>query len=268
MASVLAGGHFLCHCMNYMKVAFISFIFTVVLVIPSSGFANESLLELPAKNQHDIILSYIGFTVSYDSERLIPKWVAYELTSEEVDGTVSRSGSFGMDLNYKGRQAMREDYSYSGWDKGHMAPAADMKWSQEAMWESFYLTNVCPQNHELNGGDWLALEKKARELAKRYGNVYVICGPIIGVNKNGTIGANKVTVPDKFFKAFLVEIDGVFHAIAFIMENEGFHRKLSSYALTVNQLEDISGIDFFVNLPDMIEESVEAEADLNIFLLY
>lgn len=224
--------------------------------------------ELPAISSSDSIIIYQGFVVSYDSEHLIPKWVAYELTSEEVDGTVSRSGSFGMDLNYKGRQAMREDYSYSGWDKGHMAPAADMKWSQEAMWESFYLTNICPQNHELNGGDWLALEKKAREVAKRYGKVYVICGPIIGDNKYGTIGANKVTVPDKFFKSFLIETDGAFHAIAFILDNEGFHRRLSSYALTVNQLEDISGIDLFVNLPDLIEESVEAEADLNIFLLH
>lgn len=224
-------------------------------------------IEIPAISSSDSIIVYQGFVVSYDSKHLIPKWVAYELTSEEVDGTVSRSGSFGMDLNYKGRQAMREDYSYSGWDKGHMAPAADMKWSQEAMWESFYLTNVCPQNHELNGGDWLALEKKAREVAKRYGKVYVICGPIIGENKYGTIGGNKVAVPDKFFKAFLVEKEGKYHSIAFIMENEGTHRKLSTCTLSVNQLEDIVGIDLFTGLSDIIEESVEEEADLKIFLL-
>lgn len=184
----------------------------------------SSRIEIPAISSSDSIIVYQGFVVSYDSEHLIPKWVAYELTSEEVDGKVSRSGSFGMDLNYKGKQAMREDYSYSGWDKGHMAPAADMKWSQEAMWESFYLTNVCPQNHELNGGDWLVLEKKARELAKRYSKVYITCGPIIGENINGVIGDSKVTVPDKFFKAFLIEADGVYHSIAFLMENDSEHR--------------------------------------------
>ena len=90
MASVLAGGHFLCHCMNYMKVAFISFIFTVVLVIPSYGFANEALLELPAKNQHDIILSYIGFTVSYDSEE--DGWVVNGLKKGTVTITVDANG--------------------------------------------------------------------------------------------------------------------------------------------------------------------------------
>lgn len=230
-----------------------------------SGSFDKQSLEMPEYSSDDILLKYSGFVVSYDSEHLIPKWVAYELTSEEVDGKVSRSGSFGMDLNYKGKQAMREDYSYSGWDKGHMAPAADMKWSQEAMWESFYLTNVCPQNHELNGGDWLALEKKAREMAKRYGNVYVICGPIIGVNKNGTIGANKVTVPDKFFKAFLVEDADGFYSIAFVMDNSGEHHALSDYIHTVNELEQLTGIDFFDNLPDDVEESVENCVEKEVF---
>lgn len=222
-------------------------------------------LEMPAISSADSILVYQGSVVSYDSEHFIPKWVAYELTAEEVDGEISRSGSFGMDLNYKGHQAMREDYSYSGWDKGHMAPAADMKWSQKAMWESFYLTNVCPQNHELNGSDWLALEKKARELAKRYGNVYVICGPIIGDNQYGTIGANMVTVPDKFFKAFLVEAADGFHSIAFVMDNSGEHHALSDYILTVNELEKLTGIDLFVNLPDNVEESVENCAEKETF---
>ena len=240
----------------------IVFLLNPILIFAQSNLSrsdiqNQYTFELPKYGSEDVLLKYSGFIVSYDSEHLIPKWVAYELTSEEVDGTVSRSGSFGMDLNYKGKQAMREDYLYSGWDKGHMAPAADMKWSQEAMWESFYLTNVCPQNHELNGGDWLALEKKARELAKRYGNVYVICGPIIGVNKNGTIGANKVKVPDKFFKAFLVENADGFYSIAFVMDNSGEHHSLSDYILTVNELEQLTGIDFFVNLPDDVEESVE-----------
>ncbi|MCQ2182165.1 MAG: DNA/RNA non-specific endonuclease [Bacteroidales bacterium] len=102
--------------------------------------------------------------------------MAYELTSEEVDGRVPRAGGFSMDLNYEGTQAMREDYSNSGWDKGHMAPAADMKWSQQAMYECFPLTNICPQNHELNGKDWQNLEKLCRTWAKEYGKVYIVCG--------------------------------------------------------------------------------------------
>ena len=120
---------------------------------------DKTLMELPAICDNDVVLVYNGFVVNYNTARLIPNWVAYELTADELIGDVPRARGFSMDLDYKGRQAMREDYSGTGWDKGHMAPAADMKWSQAAMNESFYLTNICPQNHELNGKDWHTLEK-------------------------------------------------------------------------------------------------------------
>ena len=118
---------------------------------------NKALMELPAINSSDVVLVYNGFVVNYNTKRLIPNWVAYELTAEEVVGEVPRAKGFSMDLDYKERQAMREDYSNTGWDKGHMAPAGDMKWSQTAMTESFYLTNICPQNHDLNGKDWQSM---------------------------------------------------------------------------------------------------------------
>ena len=121
--------------------------------MPMTDEVGLEMLELPDFTQEDLILRHDGFVVSYDTDAKIPKWVAYELTAEELDGNVPRARSFSMDLGYKGRQAMREDYSNTGWDKGHMAPSADMKWSQTAMSESFYLTNVCPQNPDLNGRD-------------------------------------------------------------------------------------------------------------------
>lgn len=124
---------------------------------------NKGLLELPFIGKNDVILVYQEFTLRYNTKRLIPDWVAYKLTAEEVQGEVSRARGFSMDLDYKDRQAMREDYSNTGWDKGHMAPAADMKWSQSSMYESFYLTNICPQNHDLNGCDWHSLEKLCRD---------------------------------------------------------------------------------------------------------
>lgn len=225
---------------------------------PGQLFVAQELIKI-VKLKCCGIKVYTGFTVSYNTKTLIPNWVAYELTNVEVDGQFPRKGQFGMDLSFKGRQAMREDYSNSGWDKGHMCPAADLKWSEKTMYESFYLTNICPQNHELNSGDWLTLEKLGREWAKKFDKVYIICGPIITNNTNGTIGSNKVVVPDAFFKAFLTVKNNVFNTIAFIMPNTSGHKRIQEYAVSVNDLEDIIGIDIFTNIDDRFEEMVESD---------
>ena len=154
---------------------------------------------------------------------------------------------------------MREDYSNSGWDKGHMCPAADLKWSEKTMYESFYLTNICPQNHEMNSTDWLTLETLAREWAKKFDNIYIICGPIVGENKYGTIGQNRVVVPDAFFKAFLTVKNNVFNTIAFVMPNSSEHHRVQDYAMSVNDLEAIIGIDLFSSIDDRYEEIVESD---------
>ena len=153
-----------------------------------------------------------------------------------------------MDLDFHGRQAMREDYSNSSWDKGHMAPAADMKWSERAMKESFYLTNVCPQNHSLNGKSWHALEKRVRSWAQQYGRVYTVCGPVYGENKYGKIGKNGVQIPDAFFKAVLVPYEESYAGVAFLMDNDEISHPISQSYMTIDDLELIIGIDLFVNL--------------------
>jgi endonuclease G len=221
---------------------------------------NDKWMELPAIGESDVVLVYNGFVVNYNTERLVPNWVAYELTAEEVAGDVPRANGFSMDLSYEGKQAMREDYSYSGWDKGHMAPAADMKWSQSAMIESFYLTNVCPQNHELNGGSWHALEKRVRDWAKQYDKVWVVCGPYFYGNRHGTIGERNVMVPDGFFKAVLRQEGENYKSIAFVFENDGRQQPVNKAVVPVNGIEALVGYDLFTNLNDKIEEYVESRA--------
>ena len=221
-------------------------------------------IELPSHSTDEDIITYSGFTSSYNHETLIPNWVAYELTAEELEPVyTSQSSTFSMDFDVKGRQASREDYSHSGWDKGHMAPKADMRWSEKSYWESHYFTNICPQDHELNAGDWNTLEKRVRGWARKFGRVYVVCGPIVGDGSNGTIGKNKVQVPDAFFKAILVPNDGSYTAIAFIMGNNGQHRKLSEYACTVDELEARIERNLFAALDEMGQESVESLMDLS-----
>lgn len=139
-----------------------------------------------------------------------------------------------------------------------MAPAGDFKWSSTAMEETFYFTNCCPQNQSLNAGQWSTLEKKVREWANRYGRINVVTGPLVLDNQYGTIGYNKVVVPDAFFKAVLAGEQ----SIAFIMYNRPDNENMQKCAMSVDRLEEISGYDFFAELDDYLENRVEATYNL------
>ncbi len=228
----------------------------------------EGALELPALTDTDQILQYQGFTVSYNSENLIPNWVAYELTAEETVGDADREDKrFSMDMSFKGHQAMREDYAESGWTKGHMAPAADFLWSDDAMAETFYLVNVCPQDEFLNRKDWQYLEKQVRAWANEYGRVWVVTGPIVGEDRYGTIGAQEVVVPDAFFKVVLVHDGSRYQGVAFVMGNDNSRYWLDQVAMPVDELEKLTGIDFYPALPDDMEDVVEAGYDPAVWSL-
>lgn len=228
-------------------------------------------LEIPVleKKAPSQILSYKGFTVSYNNNTRLPNWVAYELTATEVAGDLPRKDKFRPDPAANGPQANKEDYRNSGWDRGHMAPAADMKWDAEAMGESCYFTNICPQNPQLNGGDWKELEEKCRKWAEKHGRIYIACGPIILGNEHGTIGANEVIIPDKFYKVVLARINGEYRGAGFIFHNSPLrkskisgkppvNRPLESYLVPIDEVEAITGIDFFPALPADTQNRVES----------
>ena len=140
-----------------------------------------------------------------------------------------------------------------------MVPAADMKWSEKAMRESFYMTNICPQNQNLNRGDWNDLEELARDWARKYGNIYIACGPIV-YHENVTIGNNhRIVVPSAFYKVFLRKDNSSWTSIGFMFENEAGNKPLMTYMTSVDDIENITGIDFFYNLPDSIEEHIECD---------
>ena len=228
--------------------------------MPRTDEQGLDLLELPEFTGEDLLLRHDGFVVSYDADAKIPRWVAYELTAEETNGDAERDELvFKMDPSYKRAQAMREDYSESGWTKGHMACAADFKWDSDAMAETFYLTNICPQSEELNKGDWNYLERQVRAWARKYGMVWVVCGPIVGKNRYGTIGEREVVVPDAFFKAVLAPGRGGYQSIAFVMGNDAQRYYLDKCSMSVNELEKRTGFDFFPALPDDVEDAVESQ---------
>ena len=226
---------------------------------------NLDKVEIPAikYKTSDRVITHKGYAVSYNYEWKIPNWVAYELTDREVAGEVPRYDKFKPDpMVPQNATAVTDDYKYSGYDRGHMAPAADMKWDEQVMKESFYLSNICPQNPNLNGGVWKDLEEQVRDLASQKGKIFVACGPIVNDASN-TIGANEVVVPQAFFKVLLQEDNGEIHTIGFVYENKSGRQPMSTYAMTVDEVEKMTNIDFFPSLPDKIEKNVEAEIDFS-----
>lgn len=226
-----------------------------------------TILEMPIMNGSvkSQVISHLGYTISYNADYRIANWVAYELTATEARGTVPRSDAWAPNPSVNGPQADGDDYSGSGWDRGHLAPAGDMKWSSIVMDESFYYTNIIPQNQNLNGGYWRILEEKCRELAKRYGSIYIVCGGIVNENVYGTIGNNKITVPDAFFKVLLTLVQGTYSGIGFYFPNEAGQISLSHYARTIDEIEQMTNMDFFSALPDEFENVVEKGYNLRIW---
>lgn len=226
---------------------------------------NLKNIEIPTitEERSDRVIKHKGYTVSYNYDWKIPNWVAYELTDWEVEGEVPRYDKFKPDpMVPQYATATTEDYKYSGYDRGHMAPAADMKWDEQVMKESFYLSNICPQNPNLNGGVWKDLEEQVRDLATIKGKIFVVCGPIVN-DASTTLGVNEVVVPQAFFKVLLQEENGVVHTIGFVYENISGRRPMSTYAMTVDEVEELTNIDFFPSLPDKIENTVENEVDFS-----
>ena len=219
-------------------------------------------MQTSPKGTPEQILKRTGYVASYNKTTLLPNWVAWHLTAERTEGSAKRSGvDFAEDTEVPEPRATDWDYYNSGYDRGHMCPAADNKWSKKAMEESFLFTNMCPQNGNLNRGDWNEMEMACRKWAKKYGDLYIVCGPILYKGKHKTIGKNKVVVPEAFFKVVLRTGDNP-QAIGFIYKNTSGNRPKDSYVNTVDEVERITGIDFFPSLPDDVENKVEATADI------
>lgn len=211
------------------------------------------------------LLHYFAFTVSYNPSTRQPDWVSYTLTADEVEATKHTPKiprCFMPDPNLSLPQATNEDYSGSGWVRGHMARRQDMKWSEQAVKESDYFTNICPQNKEMNNGVWHQIENLARKLAVRYDSVQIVCGPIFVSNTPETIGPNRVWIPDSFFKAFLIKHQDAYHTIAFICPNSPDSVTIAGTARSVNAVEAFTGYDFFGFMDDGVEETIENEVEV------
>ncbi len=225
-------------------------------------------LEIPFSEKDTTVVSHTGYTLSYAEDYEVPYWVAYPLTREMVSSqAVERNDSFREDKAIPTGSASLSDYRKSGYDRGHMAPAADFRWSEEAMSDTFLLSNMCPQKHSFNAGIWSDIESAVRSIAYTDEEIYVVTGPVLTDGPYETIGENRVAVPRLFYKVILDYRDPEIKAIGFLIPAENSSEPLSYYAVSVDEVEKVTGIDFFPLLPDEIEDTVERSCQPSLWAL-
>lgn len=220
--------------------------------------ANELEKVIIPTNLHSEMKTYEGFTVSFNASNRTANYVSWELLGEETDGSSSRSSEkFWQDSDIK-NCPKSSDYTRTGYDRGHLYPAADAKWSEQSMHDCFSMANITPQAHSLNGGAWKTLEDKERLWAKRDSALIIIAGPVYQDADKLRIGDAGVRVPSAYFKVLLAPYIENPRAIAFVYPNTHCPGNMQNYAQSIDYVESITGLDFFSTLPDDIEERIES----------
>lgn len=242
--------------LSQMKIKPITFFLIVLLSI---SFASTAQELLPTSTTHQIV-RHTYYTLSYSEPNEQAEWVYYELTAEMVRGNQKRTDDYRPDEKVTTISAQIDDYKGSGYDRGHLCPAGDMKLSYKSMSESFYLSNMSPQIKEFNDGIWNDLENKVRSWALVKGELYVVTAGVLTSNM-GKIGPDGVTVPKYFYKVLYYPKKE--KMIAFLIPNESINKPLRYFVVTVDSIEKLTGIDFFPELPDSLENRLESKIDIS-----
>ena len=212
------------------------------------------------KSTTNQIVKHDYYTLSYNEKYEQAEWVAYELKKSYVKSSNFDRPYFIEDPKVKTRSADWRNYKKSGYDKGHLCPAGDMEFAINAYNDTFFTSNIAPQNHDFNGGVWNRLEQKVRYWATKYDGVYVITGGVLQPNLK-TIGQEHVLVPNYFYKILLDNSNGHYKMIAFLVPNAKSNKPLYEFVVSVDSIEKMTGIDFFPKLDDKTENSLEKNSD-------
>lgn len=216
----------------------------------------EAPLWWPATSDTTEVVSHPGFSLRYSERHEQAIWVAYMLTGEMTRPMVPRSNDFRIDPKVSTGSATHTDYRGSGFDRGHLAPAGDMGWSAASMSASFFYSNMSPQRPSNNRGVWKRLEEQVRRWALAYDTLYVVTGPLLH-DSLPCIGPSCVSVPEAYYKALLRHGHSGSEGIAFVVPNEGSREALTTFAISLDSLERLTGLDFFPLLPDSLGRSLE-----------
>ena len=260
--------------------------FAILSVVLAWGVHGQNAL-LPAVVEGQQVVHHTAYSLGYSRQHGQPAWVAYMLTRQHAQGDLPRKDSFKADPLVEGGSATPADYTRSGYDKGHLAPNADMSWDLTVQKECYYMSNMSPQTHAFNAGLWSRLEALVRDWAIALDSLYVVTGPVLSAatimdchtvircdvdgvcdtmtdcvtlietpNAMRTIGKNTtVTVPEYFYK--VVYHPASHQAIALLVPHENKKGPLKAWAVTVDAVEAVTGLDFFPDLDDELEDAVE-----------
>ncbi len=221
-------------------------------------YLNDKQNYLPSSTTGQLITHH-HYTLSYNEKYEQAEWVAYQLTATQLANTHFKRPFFIEDKKVRTKSAHYKDYKNSGYDKGHLCPAGDRKFSRAAHDETFLMSNVSPQNHQFNAGIWNRLEQKTRYWARKYKGLYIITGGVLTDNLE-TIGRDKVGVPKRFYKIILDYTEPQVKGIAFLIPNKPSELALYNYVVPIDQIEALTHIDFFPDLPDDLENRLEASS--------
>ncbi|MCS6789395.1 MAG: DNA/RNA non-specific endonuclease [Bacteroidia bacterium] len=234
---------------------------------PSKSFSKLTLeAAYPTTSSGCQIVRHTYYALCYDEEHEQPRWTVHILEGANLKkGKLRRTQDFRPDPAVRTGSAELSDYKRSGYDRGHLVPAADFKWDETGMSETFFLSNMSPQLHEFNAGIWEEVESTVRAWAKRYGKLVVYTGPLL--NKiRGKIGKSRVSIPEAFYKVvYRVEGQTVTHAVGFIVPHKPYQREPTDFLVSVDSVEKITSIDFFPLLPDELEEKMERRVDRSVW---
>ena len=242
--------------------SFVIFFFSL-LTTSFLGWSRDNL-DLGIPSQNGQLVDRTGYALLYSEVYEQPLWVSYKLTKDEIQNKVSkRTNNYRLDPYIETGSAVLSDYKGSGYDRGHLAPAADMAWSDKSMSESFFLSNISPQVPSFNRGIWRVLEEKIRKWVLEEEELYIITGPIIQPNHN-TIGLHKVAVPHWYYKIIIDNYQPEVKAVAFIIPNRNTNNNpLSSFVVSIDQIEKKTNLDFLSRMPEKLQHVIESKVNLS-----
>ncbi len=235
---------------------------------------------IPYVRSDEVLINHSAMSLVYSEFHEQAKWVAHIITPDIIEGKYSRTNDFRPDKKIESGSAIEQDYflkymkpdsTYEydgfGYDRGHLAPSADFRWSAKAISESYLYSNMSPQVADFNRGKWGDLEGLLRGYI--YNNpttqLYVVTGPILNKKlPHIERGTNKVTIPKQYFK-IAIDIKNN-RGIAFLMPNKNIQYPIASFAKSIDEIEELTGIDFYHSLADSIENEIEKQSDVSLWI--